>query len=755
MTDAVGKVETKSAASEPQRSAAGQAADKSSDPSPPTDSHETPVTAASKELSSQASIQASNAQPPTPAPASKPETPSEPSKSASIPNRPEIYKSSSAGLANGHHDLPTRPEAPQARTEDRPPLPAPRDSRFSSRSGMDGPRDLPSGRGSERSMAPRGGQQMDDRLGRPGFGDGYARPLPRDARPLPPDDRLARLPNGRPLPDHELARRDFSSGAHNRGAGMAPPESTIPQHPDRAALIHGHPTHDRDQRGRFPPDYSTHANSDRRSRGPSPVRTDGRASVYDDRRPPADGRRLYDDRQGAARYDESHAPTGPRSDRPPGAAQNERFRESMRPPVSTAPTLDSSHGRLRPEPSSNRQSESYGRLNASNDVPSGPRLQNGSIQAPPRTGRNSSAQQFPSNSQQPSPGSQNPASPPPARQAPSGPAARSSPRNQPPPPIQSSSAPPTSSPQSPETAGIHPDRLKAIQGMVSKPNNAPPNRGGLRQPPTPISGPPVAPPRGPNSQMQSPAGSPPVGRGPPTGPADRSRGDKRFTNLQNVLQQSNGVNGPERSNQGTSIRGRGARANNMHSPSTSGPPTPGAPRPDPFPPRDDLFAGRPGGVVAAPPADDEGRYGRSGRRGPPFEDSRESERLSGRHRSRSAGKDRVFEMRVREDERPGLREDPRDRFRNEAVMNIRGNAGPDVRGAAPLSDRESRGGPPSRRGGRDEPLSRELDRRDSQDYGRRGDERERRDGSGSMRKRIRGGEDGFGERSMDSKRARR
>ncbi|KAL9128534.1 MAG: hypothetical protein Q9217_002799 [Psora testacea] len=729
-------------------------------PDPPKPST---ISTTMKDPALETSHEVPNTQPST-APEMKLETQAQPAKPAPIPNRPENPSSSSSSLANGHHELPSRPESQPARrgdpriparSEDRLPL-SQRDSRFPGRGGMDGPRDLPSNRGLERSMPPRSSQQMGDRLDRSGLDEGYGRPLARDARPLLHEDRAGRLPNGRPVPDHEQARRDFGSGTHSRDTGMAPPASTIPQHPDRAALIHGHPAYERDQRGRYPPDYPSHANSDRRSRGSSPTRADGHGPLYDDRRQPPDNRRPYDDRQGTTRYDDSHAPTGPRSDRPPLPAPNDRFRDSMRPPISAAPSLDPNHGRLRSESSNNRQSESYGRLNAGNDVPSGPRFQNGNSQGPPRGGRNISSQPLPSVDQQSTPASQNPASPQSARQAPSGPAMRSSARNQPPQPAASSSAPPTPSAQNPETAGIHPDRLKAIQGVAPRPNNTPPNRGGPRQPPSPTLAPPTAPPRGPNNQLPSPVGSSHSGRGPPTGPADRSRGDKRFTNLQNVLQQSNGTNGPERSTQGTSIRGRGGRANNVPSPSTSGPPTPSAPRQDPFTSRDDLFAGRPSGSAVAPPAEDEGRYGRGTRRGPPQDDPREPERRPGRHRSRSPGKDRLSDMRVREDERPLPREDPRDRFRNELSMNIRGNAGTDRRDAAPVSERELRDGPgPPRRGGRDEGLPREPERRDSQEYGRRGDDRERRDGNGSMRKRGRGGDDGFGERSMDGKRTRR
>ncbi|KAL9098813.1 MAG: hypothetical protein Q9163_005591, partial [Psora crenata] len=628
MTDVAAKDHVNLTASGEQNSSASQELNNTSTSVPTADfSKSSGPAEANKELPLQVADQVSNVQPPPSTAATKPETQAQPLKQTSIQNRPEIKRSSSSGFLNGHHDLPNRPEAAparrgdtrmSARPEDRPPLSQPRELRFPGRGGMDGPRDLPNGRGPERSMPNRGGLPLDDRVGRPGFDDGYGRPPARDARTLLPDERLGRLPNGRPLPDLEQTRRDFGPGQHSRDGGMAPPASTISQHPDRAALIHGHPNNDRDQRGRYPADYQSHAHSDRRSRGPSPVRAEGRGPLFDDRRPAADSRRPYDDRQGPPRYDESHAPTEPRSDRAPMPASNDRFRDSMRPPAPAAPPLDPSHGRLRSDQANPRQSESYGRLNAGGDVPSGPRLQNGNVQGPPRGGRNvSSAQQLPSNTPQPLPANQMPTAQSTARQAPSGPAVRLSPRNQPSSSApSSSSAPPTPSAQSPETAGIHPDRLKAIQGVEPPTNSGPINRGGGRQPPSPISAlPPVGPPRGPNNPMPSPVGSSPVGRGPPTGPADRGRGDKRFHNLQNMLQQSNGSTGQERANLGTTIRGRGARANNVPSPSTSGPPPLSGPRPEPFGIRDDLFGGRSkGGSAGGGAAEEDGRYGRGARR---------------------------------------------------------------------------------------------------------------------------------------------
>ena len=649
--------------------------------------------------------------------------------------------------------------------EDRPLSINPRDSRLSGRGGLDGQRDSPNGRAMERNIPGSGpphrnNVQADERLSRPGYEGGYSNAAARDLRPLLSDDRDGRLSSNRSAPDLNLGRRDFSSGQHPRDHEMPPPRSTIPQHPDRAAMIHGHHEPDRSQPLRYLNDRPNQPNLEGYSHGTSQIRAEERGPMYERNRTIVDSRPPYDDRPSYGRYEDSHAPSAPRNDRPPLGHPNgssERFKDNVRPPLSARTSSGSDHGRLRTEPPTNRQSESYGRLNAGSDVPSGPRLSNGGVQGPARSARNPSVSGPPQN-QQPTASHQRPPSPPTSRAAATTPSIRSSPRQ------QSALAPNHSAPSTPisqshETAGIHPDRLKAMQGA------GPPSQGAGRQPPSPVGSVPAGPPRGPHSQLPNPATQQPIGRGPPTGPADRSRGDKRFTGLQSVLQQSD-QNGADRSNQGTSIRGRGGRPSNLPSPSTSGPPTPNTLRPDPFLARDDLFSGRPNGAAGPPINEEDGGYGRGARRGPP-----ELERRNGRHRSRSPGKERMNEGRMREEDRapPPLRDNPRDRFRNDGPpMNIRGGAaGQELRGPPPPDmERDFRGAPPSRRAERDDiVLPRGNIHRDSQDWGgdrrggppsRRGEERDSRDGGGSMRKRGRPGDDGFGERTMmDSKRPRR
>lgn len=682
------------------------------------------------------------------------------------------------------------------RSSDRGPTDYARDSRFPERGGT---RDLLRDRDLNRSASgphPHGHERPGDRaqpvdrdrmdlrygsekasLGRANIDDRYSGPSARDARPLHRDDRSERLPLERPYPEQHQSWRDAeASGQHARDSAMPPPRSNIPQHPDRAALIHGGQGSDRahpNDRRPEPPRQETHPYPERSSRGPSPTRVDDRRPPrYDGRRddrPPNDGRRPVEDpvRPNAARLDEPRAPTGPRTGRPANATpmtSNDRFRESMKPsPV--APPPDPNHGRLSHDSNfSIRQGESqYGRLNTDGDIPSGPRLPNGSHPLT-RGGRNVSAPQPQLNTQLPaSSHNQATATPTQDRPAPSGPSMRGLSRKPGPfpPAAATSSAPPT---PVIETAGIHPDRLKAIQGSgagtvdSTSQNRADPGRGS-RPPPPPVSTPASGPPRGPDNQLPSPIGPSGAIRGPPTGPAmpnDRSGRDKRFAGLQNVLQQGATPGAPDRSGQGASIRGRGGRANNatVASPSTSDPPTPGLPRQDQLPPQD-LFAGRPNRPVASQQSEEDAAYGR-GRRGDPRELPREAERRSGRHRSRSPAKERApgASVRTRDEELPprdGARERPRGNDAPpERDTRVGGPPEVSIRG----SDSRDRGPPrDTRRSGREEQQYRERDQREAPE---RRDDRDRRDGGGSGRKRGRGGDDGPGEKSFsDSKRPRR
>lgn len=732
-----------------------------------------------------------------------------------IPARPDMSRNVASGTANGRlpHDLPNKPELPQLRGDhrlpprvsERGPQDHAREPRFPERGGLDRPRDLIRDKVSERSASglhpqsherapqPIERERLDARYNnekpptsRANIDDRLGGVYPRDTRPLHREDRPQRPLNDRQFSDQHHSRRDAEiSGQRIRDTEMPPPRSNIPQHPDRAALIHGNHAPDRSLSTSIPRDrhseslgHDSHSHPERNSRGSSPVRGDDRRSHrYDNRRvdrPLMDEPRSIEEptRFNQSRFDEPHAPTGPRTARPASAVfenPNDRARDLTKP--SSMTPVDPNHGRLSNDSSyNNRQSESqYGRLNSGNDIPSGPRLPSGNQPPPVRGGRNISAPQPHINTQQPPSPSQTPLNGPSAqdRQAPSGPSLRASPRKPAPfpPPASTSSAPPTPVSQSPETAGIHPDRLKAIQGSGAAAGEHVPHAGldqsrGLRQDPSPVSMTGPGPPRGPNNQLPSPVAQSPIGRGPPTGPSfpnDRNR-DKRFADLQNMLQQAGTPLAPERSSQGASIRGRGGRANNvsMPSPTTTGPPVPNVPRQDGPPPRGDLFAGRPNGPPLVQQNEEDTGYGRGTRRGGGREDG---DRRPSRNRSRSPGKDRPAggPMRVREDDgRPG-RDGMSERSQN------------DIRGGTAAADKSIRGGAVSERDLRDNGLSvRDMRRsgRDEDQYrerrvedGRR-DGRDRRDGGGngggSGRKRGRGGEDGQGERGfLDNKRTRR
>ena len=588
----------------------------------------------------------------------------------------------------------------------------------------------------------------------------------RDGRFPSRDDRLEWAANERSFQELQANRREAEAPAiQGRDSTMLPPRSSIAHHPDRAFLIQGGQGHDRSYPNNnaterhTEPTRSDHGHPERTSRGPSPVRgEDRRDSRYENRqedRRPIDGRRPNDEtvRQYPVRFEESHAPTGPRTARPAAGGQmySDRPRESMK-PSTLAPPFDPSHGRLTNETNYHRHGESqYGRLNPDNEIPSGPRLPNGN-QPPTRTARNMSAPQPQINTQLAASSSQNHvnASPIQERHIPSGPS-RDSPRKQATFPQQAAtnSAPQTPVAQSPETAGIHPDRLRALQGsgVIATDNTPQAQSRGVRQPP-PVPMPAPGPPRGPNNQLASPIGSSGTRGGPPTGPAssaDRNGRDKRFAGLQNMLQQTNQATAPERSGQGASIRGRGGRANNVNAPSpvTSAPPTPGLLRND-APSREDLFATRTNGSAPQQLADDQ--YERGGRRGGP----REGERRSGRYRSHSPPNDVGHRGR----ERPRGMDAPPER-------DYRGNQGPpepDTRGNGGNggNERDMREGRPprdTRRSGRDDGQYHDRDPRDGPE---RRDERDRRDGGG--RKRGRGGDEmqQQGERIYsDPKRARR
>ncbi|KAI9873157.1 MAG: THO complex subunit 2, partial [Pleopsidium flavum] len=677
-----------------------------------------------------------------------------------LPNRPEVQ------LPRPHErQIPDRPGDRVGRDG--------RDMRFPDTGRPERPGDFVRDRLPDRQSSapmPRGNERIADRplapnrereatlwgneresYPRPGQDDRFTRPPGRDSRPSSRGEWSERAPHDRPpAPEPFHASRVHETQARpSRDLSMAPPRSNVAQHPDRAVLIHGPPHPDRPAlfNGEFdrPPEslrYNSREERERTSRPQSPSRHEdhrltGPPPRYGERR---DERPLFEDRRSTedsshghpARYEDSHPPTGPRGDRPPRSslpdniASNDRSIELLRPTPPVAPPADPNHGRLNQESSlsSRQQDPNYGRLNPGPEIPSGPRGRN----SVGRGGRNVSVPQPHVNTQQPQLAPQPlPASPSvPDRPPPTGPlSSRGGPRA-PPQFGQSLSAPvsgpPTPATAAPDTSGIHPDRLNFLQ-LQSVESSTPPQIQTRHPLPSndhvlsPMSAPPPSGPRGSNHPPPSPVGPSPTNRGPPTGPSfgnDRTRGDKRFAGLQNMLQQAGAPNGPDRNGQGASIRGRGGRPNNVNVPSPidSGPPTPSVVRPDTFPTRPDLFNGRSNGMPT-PQTEEERSSSHGGRR----DSARDGERRSGRHRgSRPHSEDR--ERRDHEDDRAPRRDEHRDR---------RGGGG---------AARDDRNGRRGRDEGKDRDRRAESDRRDMEDWGdgrmrdgggERRDERDRRD----------------------------
>lgn len=708
----------------------------------------------------------------------------------SISARPELLLKTSMNTANDRipYNLPNRPEPPTSKTDDQRITERPgdrglrdhgRDTRFIERGRLDRVGDALRDRIQDHTISGaynRGYDQNTERthlfdrnrletnwgeeksmVNWTGSDDRHVGAR-RDSRPPSREGRAERPQRDRTFSEssHHLQRSDFQ-GQTTRESVMAPPRSNIPQH--------SHPPPGNHHSDRRPESfrYENFPTSGRNSRGGSPSRLEDRRNLRHEGR--NEDRLLTDSRRPTdtspysqpSRYDNSHLPTGPRTERPtaiglPGSS--DKFRDSMGITSAALPALNSSLGRLHQDQNHHsRQEESqYGRLNPGSEVPSGPRHLNGAHLPPPPRGNPTVTTSLPRTSHQQSPGATQALPPPlqiPDKQVPLGISTRGITRAAAPfpRPDPSSSAPPTPVNESPDTAGVHPDRLKAIQelGNVS-PADGSPHQGSIRQP-LPLALPPSTGVRAPAQQAPSPIGPSPVNRGPPTGPSfvnDRNRGDKRFAGLQNVLQQANSPNGAERSGQGASIRGRGGRPNHGHmpSPSTLGPPLPSSIRAENFASRGDLFAGRTGGPSTPPNEDNDGYGSRNARRGGVRDMVREGERRSERIRgNRSHSRERGSRppASLREDEMVLRREDPRER----AVAG------------RPLPERDMR-----RPGTVREDISRErrveFDRAEVSEWGREERERERRDGSGSGRKRVRGLDEGGHERNYsEGKRPRR
>ena len=412
------------------------------------------------------------------------------------------------------------------------------------------------------------------------------------------------------------------------------------------------------------------------------------------------------------------------------------------------PDSDSRFPARLPEPPRsypNRQDPQYGRLNSNIDTPAGPT--NGPNDQPlGRPTRNSHITQShsgstPATSQRPGntpSGGNNP-------QTPKGPShGRSTTRNGVVPPRPgsiSTQVPPAS--DAPDTAGVHPDRLKAIQALSTSPTE-PSHQRVNNQIHTPRSAvqPSQAggPPRGPANQAYSPTGSAQNGFGVPNGPSNGvNRGDKRFAGIQGVLQQSGAAPPQDNNGQGTSIRGRGARNRNPSEPSTGNPGSlPPVPRAE-VSARDDTLAGR---IDERVPVDGQS-YGHGRRRADVRDAFKEVNPGVDGQRNRSPPRDQSYKMPPRDSEgRPYHRDDrQQDIAQRPPTHDLR-------RSARNADDRRI---PPERRDGGNwnDPRGAIPPER----Y----DERDRREGGGSLRKRFRPGDEVMPERAQNhgDKRPRR
>ena len=575
----------------------------------------------------------------------------------------------------------------------------------------------------------------------------------RDTRPTLREERPDRSLRDRPYADTRDYRSEKDVPApKSRDSSMAPPKTAIATHPDRVAAIQASQDFDRNQSTihsdrRLDSRRSENQSHTASQRGPhtaSPSKRDdhpvGQSHGYRDEKLPHDNRR-YHEPNASSRHEDLRPPANAsRFERASNAVhdvQATKPRDGLR-SSSYSTTAEANVGRFPQDFKRPQQQESqYGRLNQ--DPPVAPRISNGPLT---RNNRNVSAPVGAVGH-----ADNQPAQAPPSvpisgtleRSAPTGPSAgRGSARNPStlnrPAPI-STSIPPASVTESPNTAGVHPDRLKAIQSSGLESSNF------AQKPSTPVENQPEsrAPP---NLQSRDPQ--------PPSRPSaaastvnERGRGDKRFAGLNNVLSQANPPASADRMNQGTSIRGRHTRQDvAASSPRGGGPPwretaTPTEPRPQYA---QDLFAKRPPSSHSGPARGNEAPYAREGlrssdRKPPP------------RQRSMSPRRD-IPPPRVREDARPPRMDEPRD---------YRGRGAP-APPAAPMPERERRGAPRDNNGPQGFRERRDYDRQDEWGSDKPGPERRERperrasgmeEGPGSGRKRGRGPEESYDQgRSM-------
>ncbi|KAF3482491.1 THO complex protein subunit 2 [Arthroderma uncinatum] len=651
-------------------------------------------------------------------------TPSESSHLSSSSKRIEVDRHGSSGTGlRPPANLPNKPDLPrQYRHSDlRTPGMRPTDIPSDRRDGRDykypeqgrlsryGPHDHdrlsdhPSavdsrsfGRLSEKDMARR--PYAEDHMGRPphirdpvGSRDQEWRERHSRGRLNPPDH-----PNQRP--DQPRAPRDEDSNV-GRQANMQHPQHEYPHRP----LVRPQREDRRPPHGSRPPTPSQQEDNRPSSRM-------DRHDERDDRNPPS-----RPVQPGPPRHDE--LPSGPRSNRPSHAnAPDNRL-----PPdhqrdgrMGHPPPPDPTYGRLNQD-SRFPPSRTQDTFERNQDIPSGPRRN------PSGRGSRSVSTTGPHTSTS----SAAPANP--DRQPPTGPAGWTGPRTQ---PHQDQPAQGTGASEDPnanlnkmDTSGIHPDRLRAIQGPNDhgfrpggpQSQQQPQQQAAPPPPPPPPPPPSIAPPSGPRGGAHGPPSASPTTRGRPSGipfSGEGGRGDKRFAGLNNMLQQSSGSAG-DKPGQGSMGRSRGPH---RQSGSISGP-SPQSGRPQP--PNDahsasnntgrsELFPSRSNGSAPQQQQEEDSRRsGRSSRRSEIMDEASSSKRspqssISGPHTpdrptDRPSDRDRDRERRTGEDstrskdskkddrrDRPRERDRDRDRGRVDEVVDRE-----DTRGSRDSSSRRS------------------------------------------------------------------
>lgn len=705
------------------------------------------------------------------------------SSSSLLPRPDPQAPTSHQPLGRQTHALPSRPDVGTPRDRDRfpphsvdrghnfPRHDLPRDARRGNAEGrLERPDDMPRyesrGRGRDRSPGhhsrqrtpergplvryearegPRDGLNRDSRHPRETRSSANLRSDARPSEPLPPRDRYGTGPrsdgpNNQPPANANNLERPASAGqdrapaANSEGAPsiqQGEGSSQSPINPDRAALIEreNRPDAGRGDRDnqRAPRAHSPHRRDGpdaQRAEPPQEPRRDGRGPPSDRGQPPASGP-ARDRRTEANPGSNLPPPSGPRSLRPGPADASSRPREPLAPPRTPFDNGQSLH----PEqefavPSRAQEAGSTPTSNAP-DIPSGPR------DGPRGRGRGRpSSRDFRFQEQHP-PG---PLPSPNTDRPPLFP--RDTRRS-----TDAQGTQPPTMPQSPATAsnpadtsGVHPSRLAQIQPTLqTNVPSAPPNA-----PSAPANQPPASAPSGPRAPRPSSGGHfplpSPTGRNPPTGPMSATdRQDRRFTNLQNTLNQAGGAP-PVANDRGTTIRGRASNARPSppttmpFSPATAPPiPTTPAGRTDPLPMRpepsrreslrsrdniderpDSRNSRRSEGGRDQRRDDRADTRPRDDRRGMPTSSEGNRDREQPRENDERGREDRAprRSLRGRDDQPP--RSDPRDRDRREPPRDSREGGRRDTRGLGPIRDDDHRNGgmmPPGPGYGRGPPMN--------------------------------------------------